>query len=170
MSRTSLREFQTRLAQRLSAAQTGQSPSRWLAVVAGQRHLLLPLEQAGEISPMQRPTALPHAQPWFLGLVNLRGQLCGAVHLGQFLGETAQPIGAQARLIQFATDLDINAALLVDQLVGLRSPDQLQPGGSERSEESPPWIGAAYRDQDRQEWQVLDLLALAESDAFLRVV
>ena len=196
MSRTSLREFQTRLAQRLSAAQTGQSPSRWLAVMAGQRHLLLPLEQAGEISPVQRPTALPHAQPWFLGLVNLRGQLCGAVHLGQFLGEAAQPVGAQARLIQFATDLDINAALLVDQLVGLRSPDQLQPDSSERSqgnaeppqvsltptgggsasrpweraEESPPWIGAAYRDQDRQVWQVLDLVALAESDAFLRVV
>ena len=40
----------------------------------------------------------------------------------------------------------------------------------ERAEESPPWIGAAYRDQDRQVWQVLDLVALAESDAFLRVV
>ena len=170
MSRTSLREFQNRLAQRLTAAQTGQSPSRWLAVIAGQRRLLLPLEQAGEISPVQRPTALPHAQPWFLGLVNLRGQLCGAVHLGRFLGEPQQSVGARARLIQFASDLGINAALLVDQLVGLRGLDQLEPDGSVAAQTPQSGLGAAYRDPDQQTWQVLDLAALAESDAFLKVV
>ncbi len=170
MSRTSLREFQSRLAQRLSAAQTGQSPSRWLAVIAGQRHLLLPLEQAGEISPAQPPTPLPHAQPWFLGLVNLRGQLCGAVHLGQFLGEPPQAVGPRARLVQFASDLGINGALVVDQLVGLRGTDQLEPIAGEASGHPQPGIGASYRDSDQETWQVLDLAALAESEAFLKVV
>ncbi|MDD4887480.1 MAG: chemotaxis protein CheW [Thiomonas sp.] len=174
MSRASLREFQTHLAQRLNAAQSGQSPSRWLAVMAGQQRLLLPLEFSGEISPMQHCAPLPHARPWFLGLVSLRGQVCGVVHLGRFIepgasGSSAAPT-PQARLIQFAAALDLNTALLVDQLVGLRNPDQLRIDHSISSDLTHTWLGAAFRDDDQNLWREVDLLALAENEQFLNVV
>ncbi|MDY0330848.1 MAG: chemotaxis protein CheW [Thiomonas sp.] len=173
MSRASLREFQTHLAQRLAAAQSGQAPSRWLAVMAGQWRLLLPLEFSGEISPVQHCAPLPHARPWFLGLTSLRGQVCGVVHLGRFLGAADSAPTAQARLIQFAPALDINVALLVDQLVGLRSPEQLQrvlgieDQGS--GEGSHPWLGTTYRDAEQNLWHEIDLLVLAENEQFLSV-
>lgn len=170
MSRASLRQFQARLAERLRAGQAGESPSRWLAVVAGGRRLLLPLEQAGEISPMQAPTPLPHAQPWFSGIVNLRGQLCGTVHLGAFLGGQATPATAQSRLIQFGSDLDLNTALQVDQLAGLRSEDRLTPSDAPPAPDAPAWQGQSYRDDTGQDWDVLDLRALAQDNRFLQVV
>ncbi len=169
MSRASLREFQTHLAQRLHAAQSGQSPSRWLAVLAGSHRLLLPLEYSGEISPMQPAAPLPHALPWFRGLVSLRGQVCGVVHLGQFMGDAAGAPGPQARLIQFSSALDLNTALLVDQLVGLRNPDQLHPDDSLEADATHPWLGQALRDQDNNVWREVDLLALAENEQFLTV-
>jgi len=174
MSRASLREFQTHLAQRLHAAQSGQSPSRWLAVRAGRWRLLLPLEFSGEISPLQPATALPHARPWFVGLVSLRGQVCGVVHLGRFLdaddsASTAPPT-PQARLVQFAAALDLNTALLVDQLAGLRSPQQMHPDADAGADASRPWLTAAYRDDEQNVWHEVDLLALAENERFLNVV
>lgn len=174
MSRASLREFQTHLAQRLNAAQSGQSPSRWLAVMAGASRLLLPLEFSGEISPLQPIAPLPHARPWFHGLVSLRGQVCGVVHLGQFIDEdaggAAPALTPQARLIQFAAALDLNTALLVDQLVGLRNPDQLQIDRSIGSDLTRTWLGAAFRDESQTLWREVDLLALAENEQFLNVV
>jgi twitching motility protein PilI len=173
MSRASLREFQTHLAQRLTAAQSGQASSRWLAVLAGQWRFLLPLEFSGEISPMQHCAPLPHALPWFLGLVSLRGQVCGVVHLGRFMGEVAIALTPQARLIQFAPALDINTALLVDQLVGLRNPDQLQKvlGVQEEGpgEGAHPWLRTTYRDAEQNLWHEVDLLTLAENEQFLSV-
>jgi len=168
MSKASLREFQAHLAQRLQAAQSGASPSRWLAVLAGSHRLLLPLQHAGEISPVSTWVPLPHARPWFRGLVNLRGQICGVVHLGQFLGDAASAIGPQARLIQFAAALDINTALLVDQLVGLRNPEQLQPAEAEPSP-GPAWLRQSLRDATQQLWREVDLLALADDPQFLTV-
>lgn len=168
MPKTSLREFQARLAERLRAGAAGETPSRWLAVVAGGRHLLLPLEQAGEISPMQPPTPLPHARDWFGGIVNLRGQLCGLVYLGAFLGGTAAPQTPQARLIQFAADIDLNAALQVDQLAGLRGEDRLSPLQAE-PDPATPWLHQRWRDEAGQDWQVLELRQLAEDPRFLQV-
>lgn len=170
MSRGNLIEFQERLAQRLKEAQHAEAESRWLAVVAGGEHILLPLAQAGEISSLEPLTPLPHAQPWFAGLVNLRGVLCGVVDLGLFLGAargTRAP--GHARLVQFSPRLDINAALLVDQLAGLRTPGQfvLDPN-------APPaaaaWLGPGLRDATGQAWRELDLAVLVDDPRFLQVV
>ena len=174
MARSSLIEFQGRLAARLKGAQQNRSESRWLAVVAGSHQLLLPLGQSGEISNWETPTPLPHAQPWFCGLLNLRGALCGVVDLAAFLGET-QPrepqtrTGAHARLVQFSTRLEINCALLVDQLSGLRMPSQFsadpQPAGA-----APPWLGPPLRDAQGQHWRELNLELLSQDPRFLQVV
>ena len=170
MQRTDLIAFQGRLAERLQLAQQGAAESRWLAVVAGDARLLLPLAQAGEISAYAQPTVLPHAQPWFLGLLNLRGELCGIVDLAAFLGggSGARP-SARSRLVQFAPSLDTNAALLIDHLAGLRTPgqfvvDPLAPPAAE------PWLGAGLLDGDGLRWRELNLALLADDTRFLQIV
>jgi twitching motility protein PilI len=170
MARSSLIEFQDRLASRLQAAQQAESESRWLAVRAGGEHLLLPLAQSGEISTYEAPMALPHAKPWFVGLVNLRGQLCGVIDLAAFLGAgAAQPSTAQSRLVQFSARLELNAVLLVDQLAGLRTPSQFVVDAAAGAPAA-PWLGPWLRDADGLRWRELNLAALAEDPRFLQVV
>ena len=66
------------LAGRLQAARSeGVSVAAWLAVQAGGRDYLLPLNQAGEIFPWTGVQPVPYTQAWFLGIANLRGALMG---------------------------------------------------------------------------------------------
>ena len=123
-NREALRELQVRLAGRLQAARVeGLSVSSWLAVEAAGQSYLLPLAQSGEIFPWVAVQPVPYTQAWFLGVANLRGGLVGVVDLAGLLGSPVQrteQMLAESSLLAFNTALDVNAALLVDRLAGLR--------------------------------------------------
>ena len=85
MAKQALRDFQHRLAERLQAARTQGVAASWLAVRAGAERLLVPLSHAAEIFPWTDVQRVPYVQPWFLGVANLRGNLCGVVDLAAFL-------------------------------------------------------------------------------------
>src|SRR3989338_5371973 len=119
-NKEALRDLQKRLATRLQAARE-QAPTRnWLAVEIAGHGFLLPLEQAGEIFPLSALQPVPHSQPWFLGVANLRGQLHGVVDLPVFLGLSrpvarwSQEQGAReaGRLVAMNSSLQLNAALV----------------------------------------------------------
>ncbi|MBS0291730.1 MAG: chemotaxis protein CheW [Proteobacteria bacterium] len=171
-NREALKEFQSRLAQRLQAARDeAVSVSSWLAVESGGRQYLLPLAQSGEIFPWGGVHAVPYTQPWFLGVANLRGTLTGVVDLAGLLG-TTQPRADQAlqesSCLALNGALDVNAALLIDRLAGLRgaqafvSSEPPEPG-------APEYFGRAYVDDQGARWQELDLQALSRHSAFLSI-
>jgi len=81
-NKEALRQLQQRLADRLQRVRE-QAPARnWLAVEVAGHGFLLPLDQAGEIFPVAAIQPVPHSQPWFLGVANLRGQLHGVATWG----------------------------------------------------------------------------------------
>jgi twitching motility protein PilI len=171
-NREALRELQSRLAERLQAARSQQRASSWLAVECAGRGFLLPLGQAGEIFGMAPLVAVPHTHDWFLGVANLRGGLYGVVDLARFLGASAGAAGAvreQARLVVFNPTFDLNCALLVERLAGLRGADQLTLDTDE-DQPRPAFVGNRYRDGTGRTWQELNLAALASEDAFIRIV
>lgn len=169
--REALRELQTRLAERLQAGRAQGAAASWLAVESGGQGLLLPLGQAGEIFPLAPLLPVPHAQPWFLGVANLRGRLHGVVDLAAFLGlraaAGAEGLREQARLVAFNPALETNCALLVDRLAGLRSAEQLraEPDTAPR----PAFAGPRLVDAAGRSWQELQLAALAADEVFLRI-
>lgn len=172
-NKQALRELQTRLAERLQQARSRADTARWLAVECAGQGLLLPLGEAGEIFPMVAVLAVPHTQSWFVGVANLRGRLHGVVDLARFLGLAAGAAGGEAgrepaRLIAFNTALDINCALRVDRLAGLRSPETLREL-PEDAGPKPAFAGARYVDAAGRRWQALGLAALAGDEAFLKV-
>jgi twitching motility protein PilI len=169
-NKEALRELQGRLAERLAAARTQQRGKSWLAVECGARGFLFPLREAGEIFPFAPVLPVPHTNRWFLGVANLRGHLNGVVDLAAFLGvKGSEATRDQARLVGFNQVFDINCALLVDRLAGLRSEEQLvaepEPAGSR-----PGFVGARYRDAAGRAWQELNLAELAGDEAFLRIL
>ena len=171
-NKEALRELQTRLAEKLQAARTQERGKSWLAVECSSRGFLFPLKEAGEISPLAPIVPVPHAHSWFMGVANLRGHLHGVVDLAGFLGVKAavEPLREQSRLVAFNTLLDLNCALLVDRLSGLRNEQQLTAQNDVASGPRPAFVGARYKDDGGRVWQELSLAALASDEAFLRIV
>ena len=173
-NRDALRAFQSRLASRLQAAKTSGVSASWLAVEAGDAKYLFPLGHAGEIFPWTPPQAVPYTEPWFLGVANLRGGLYGVVQLSSFASGVATPLAAsetaraQSRMVAFNELLEVNCALLIDRLVGLRGVEAFtasEPPGTD----APTWLGHAYTDAAGERWQEINLQALSQQPRFLSI-
>lgn len=173
--REALGAFQRRLSDRLQAApgDAGGGRALWLGVEAGGDRYLLPLAQSGEIFPVAAVHAVPYAQAWFVGVANLRGAVFGVVDLARFMAGEArrrqrEALLGESRLIALGAVLEVQCALRVDRLLGLRGPGDFttsapaSPGG-------PAWLGALHADGAGLSWQVLDLAVLAQEPRFLMV-
>lgn len=171
MAKQALRDFQHRLAERLQAARTQGVAASWLAVRAGAERLLVPLSHAAEIFPWTDVQRVPYVQPWFLGVANLRGTLTGVVDLAGLLGG-APPRPEQAllesSLLALNPALEVNAALLVDRLLGLRGAQAFVASEAPRGEAA-TYCGNTYIDAQGLRWQELNLQALAQHAVFLSI-
>lgn len=167
-NRQALRELQTRLAERLQAARTQSSQgASWLAVQAGGRNYLLPLEQAGEIFAWSGVLRVPYTHAWFWGVANLRGNLAGVVDLCAYLGhpvERTEQALQEVSLLALNPVLQVNVALVVDRLLGLRGSKDF--AGTSAAEQV---LANSYTDRAGQTWQVLQLHQLVQSPEFLSI-
>ena len=163
-ARTSLRDYQRDLSERLRSAAAGRIASR-LGLQVADEAWLVNLGEAGEVLPVPPITPVPLTRPWFRGVANIRGNLYSVVDFPAFLGRTPVLLGDRARLLLLGERFRLAAALLVDGSLGLRNPAQLQ-----RREEAPgAWSRAAYMDKEGRPWNELDLPQLAQHPDFLSV-
>jgi twitching motility protein PilI len=170
-NKEALRELQTRLAEKLKAARTQERGKSWLAVECGGHGFLFPLQEAGEIFPFAPAMPVPYTSRWFMGVANLRGRLHGVVDLAGFLGIRVQQQEQgrdQSWFVAFNSDLNINCAVMVDRLSGLRSLEQLKAQADD-GQPRPPFVGVHYRDENNRLWRELNLAALANESAFLKI-
>lgn len=170
-SKQALREFQSRLAERLQSARTSGVAASWLAVQANGMRLLFPLSHAGEIFPWTDIQPVPYSRDWFLGVANLRGGLYSIVDLAAFvrdkgtISRTELELG-QSRLIALNPMLETSCALLVDGLYGLRTVESFA-SSAPPPEGAPPFFGHTYSDMDGVQWQEVNLQALSQYQPFL---
>jgi twitching motility protein PilI len=172
-NREALRELQSRLASRLQAARSQGVQAGWLAVETAGRNYLFPLSQSGEIFPFAAPQAVPYTHDWFLGVANLRGGLYGVVDLASYVSgqppaQRSDAVRAESRLIALNALLEINCALLVDRLAGLRNTDAFV-SSSEAAPGSPGYFGSGYTDASGAFWQEINLQALSQQPQFLSI-
>ena len=173
--RIRLTDFQRALSERLAqAAQRAVATGNRLGVASGSEYWLLRLDQAGEILFLPEIQEVPLTRSWFRGVANVRGHLMGVVDWSEFRGEAPTPLTYRARLVLFSERLAVPGALLVGQVAGLRSLEDMQPEPTETPEpgdqsSSPAWIGARYRDGEGRLWRELDMAALVREPAFLNI-
>lgn len=172
-NREALRELQTRLASRLQTAKMEGLSISWLAVRAGGRNYLFPLAQSGEIFPLADIQVVPYVSPWFLGVVNLRGGLYGVVDLAAFIGHEggvprAESLPGEASVVTFNAALEVNSALLVDGLAGLRHVETFS-GAEPPAASAPPYFGNRYVDASGEHWQEINLQLLSQLPEFLSI-
>ena len=177
-NRDALRAFQSRLASRLQAARTSDVSASWLAVEAGDGKYLFPLGHAGEIFPWTPPQPVPYTEPWFLGVANLRGGLYGVVQLSTFAtgrapvpataSQATEAVRTQSRLVALNELLEVNCALLIDRLVGLRGVEAFTDSRAPEAG-APAWLGHAYIDAAGGQWQEVNLQHLSQQSRFLSI-
>lgn len=171
-NREALRDLQARLASRLQAVQDdAANTARWLAVRAGADNYLLPLAQAGEIFALDGLQAVPHTRAWFRGVLNVRGSLYGVVDLRSFLTPSAAGIaivaGGSACVVTLNPLLEVNVALAVSALAGLRSTTDFS--ASQAATEAAGYLGGLHVDAQGERWQEVDLQRLCADPAFLNI-
>jgi twitching motility protein PilI len=170
-----LRDLQTRLAEKLQAVRSGDvtSAAAWLAVETGESKYLFPLSQSGEIFPLTAVQKVAHTKHWYFGVANMRGALFGVVDFSGFVkGERAllhhESQRSESRFVTLNGTLEMNCALFVDRLDGLRSADSFSESQAPAAG-SPEFYGHVYTDLDGLQWQEINLQVLAHQASFLNI-
>jgi len=170
-----LREFQDRLTERLRHATATPVAAR-LALVAGAHGYLVDLAEAGEIVPVPPAFAgVPMTQPWFRGLINLRGAPTAVSDLSMFAGGAAVEITKEARVLAFSPRLNLPAGLLVSRIQGLKALDALRDpadgtlAGGDDAPSAARWLGRPWVDESGRTWRELSLQQLALDERFLSI-
>ena len=171
--RLRLHAFQARLSERMQAAREdlGQRDNR-LAVMMGEQHYLFDLAEAVEIMTATSVTAVPLTRDWYLGLVNVRGNLVGVVDYVRFCGGACIACDKDARIVVPSSSLPVACGLLVSRVIGIVDLMQWQ-----RVAEVHVAVDAAdrvgvrqmYRDPAGQVWHEIGFAGLMADSRFLQV-
>ncbi|TAK39336.1 MAG: purine-binding chemotaxis protein CheW [Lysobacteraceae bacterium] len=149
------------------------APGLWRGVGfrVGHSRLAAGFDEVVEILPMPQVTPVPGAQPWMLGVANVRGNLLPIVDLKQFLeGERTVLHEGQRVLIVRQPGGDV--AVTIDELFGQRSFNDEQQLPAEDREGLEFGTGRYVHFVDRiyrlgeDDWGVFSLQKLARTPEF----
>ena len=151
---------------RLPARELGPETWRGVGYRIGGHRLVSSFGEVVEILPMPPVTPLPGAQPWLLGIGNLRGNLFPVVDLKLFLeGERTVLHEGQRVLVMRQQGGDV--ALTIDELYGQRS------FGEEQAIDPAPLAQGRYGHfvdrafhSDGADWGVFSLSRLTRTPEF----
>ena len=172
-NREAIRDLQARLAKRLQTARAEGMSVAWLAVRAGGRNYLFPLGQSGEIFPVASLQSVPYTCDWFPGVLNIRGGLYGVVDLAAFIAAITgtprtEPAAAEPSVVTLNSALDVNCALQVDVLLGLRGAEAFA-SSSAPAQEEPVFFGTRFVDAAGAAWQETNMRTLSQTPQFLSI-
>ena len=148
------------------------APGLWRGVGyrVGSRRLASGFDEVREILQLPQITQVPGAQPWMLGVANVRGNLLPIVDLKQFL-EGERTVLHESQRVLLVRQPGGDVAVLIDELYGQRSFNEPQKVDLESAEEPlyqgryAHFVDRAYR-VDEQPWGIFSLDRLARTPEF----
>jgi twitching motility protein PilI len=146
---------------------TGAATASKLGVSINGANWLIALEDVSEVIPMPEITQVPQTQSWFMGMANVRGNLYGLTDLASFLGYPATKITANSRILLVHQKFEMNAGLLVERLIGLRSSEEMEK--QDEIGEQPSWYVNQYKDSNNDIWHEMSMGALLSQQEFMLV-
>ena len=147
--------------------QQSDAPGHWRGVGfrLGQRRLAAAFDEIVEILSMPQVTHVPGAQPWMLGVANVRGTLLPVVDLKQFL-EGERTVIHEAQRILVVRQSGGNVAVLIDELFGQRSFNDAQMiTADEETGRYGYFVKQVYRVNDF-DWGVFSMSTLTRTPEF----
>ncbi len=165
--KTSLREFQQNVAQRLRDLSSRKTVASKLGFQVGNDNWFVNLSDVSEVIPVPVFVNVPRTQAWFRGVSNVRGKLYSTVDFSAFQGDEPIGPGIERRVILINEKLIEGAGFLVNRMLGLRNPETFTAETAD--DNSRPWVKARFRDPGNAIWYELDLAVLSQDARFLEV-
>jgi len=167
--KTSLREFQQNVAQRIRDLASQKTVASKLGFQVGTENWLVTLTDVSEVIPVPKTITVPMTLPWFRGVANIRGKLYSVVDFAAFQGEGPIGPGMERRVILISDRLIEGSGVMVSRMLGLRNPEHFTAEAMQGIAAERPWIKAMYRDPAGVIWHELDVTALVGNRQFLEV-
>jgi len=147
-----------------------------LGVLIGGQKVLLPLTDISEVLPVPHLQPVPLTKVWYLGVANIRGNLCSVTDLAQLLGWPALQKKISNRIVLLNSVKTTQAAILIDAVIGLRNVDHMQIAldQTDASNVLPQanalgcFSSQVYVDHEHNIWLTLDVDALVQNPRFLQ--
>lgn len=164
-----LLEYERRsLAHTAGRPELNEAPGHWRGVGfrLGRHRLVSSFEEVMEILPLPFVTPVPGAQPWMLGVANLRGTLLPVVDLKQFL-EGERTVLHEGQRVLVVRQNGGNVAVIIDELFGQRTfndSHRAEPAGENEGRYS-HFVNQVYRLADAS-WGVFSMAKLTRTPEF----
>lgn len=156
------------LARLKSLTESGrETTSSRLGLRVGHLNCLVSLEDISEVLPVPEIIKVPLTHSWFMGMANVRGNLFALTDLAGFLGNEAAAITNDSRILLAHLRFGVNAGLLVDQLIGLRSIEDMQT--EKHTADMQAWQQGLYKDANGQQWIEINIAALLGQKEFMQI-
>ena len=150
----------------LPARELGPETWRGVGYRVGDRRLVSQFGEVVEILSMPPVTPVPGAQPWLLGIGNLRGNLFPVIDLKHFL-EGERTVLHEGQRVLVVRQAGGDVALTIDELYGQRSftdEQGIEPGALAEGRYA-HFVERAFRG-DEHDWGVFALSLLARTPEF----
>lgn len=138
-----------------------------LGVAAGETRYLIPMSEVSEVIDMSKVVAVPLTQSWFLGLINVRGNLYGVTDLGAYLGDGAALLNLRSRILLTSFDKKLSGSFVVDSMLGIRELSEFTL--LEENKKMKETMRKQYKDTEERIWEVLSLFALMHEEKFMQI-
>lgn len=132
----------------------------------GKRRLVSSFDEVMEILSLPPVTPVPGAEPWMLGIANIRGNLLPVVDLKQFL-EGERTVVHEGQRMLVVRQSGGNVAVLIDELYGQRVFNDTHKAGEAGEAEGryAHFIHQVYRLAE-QDWGVFSMSTLTRTPEF----
>jgi twitching motility protein PilI len=165
--KSSLREFQRNVAERLRDPSKLRAFASKLGFQIGEENWFVSLADVAEVIPVPAFVPVPQTKAWFQGVANVRGKLYAVADFSAFQGGAPIAQGMERRVVLINERLLEASGIIVSRMLGLRNPETFTR--EEGLDAARPWVKGRYRDPNGVLWSELDIAILAKSASFLEV-
>lgn len=138
-----------------------------LGITINEDRWLIPMGNISEILPVPKITPVFLTHPWFLGIINVHGNIYGVCDLAHYLGEKPTRVNAKTRIFLTASRPGAGYAMLAESVLGIR--DLMEFTHQPDHEDKRPVIANVYNDRQNRSWRMLNLPVLVQLESFLKV-
>ncbi len=164
----SIKEYQHSLSKQLNNA-TQTSPSATvLGIALGEDRCLVHMHEVSEVIQTPKITPVSLTQPWFIGMMNVRGNLYSITDLGVFLGGPPTPFNSRSRILLASTSYKINSGFLVNSMLGIRNLSDFQQIENSKNAKNNDTY-RYYMDKEQRQWREISLHQIISNDKFLQI-
>jgi twitching motility protein PilI len=158
--RTNLREFQQNLSDRMldKSRSGGQLPL--LGVQIAGQNWLVEMRDISEVLSPPSMAKVPLTRAWFRGVANVRGNLYCIADLAAYMNQGEASGAFTNRILLVSDRYGVNAALLVDCVLGLRDVSRWKNDVVRAHQ---------YTDEQGGVWHKLGVVDLLEQPDFLQI-